>query len=420
MVEKGKYSVDKLPTHKLGLHVLIGLVAGVITGLLLPYITPLAATISDWLALPGYIFLNLIRMIVLPLVLTSVFLGVSGCPAGTAPKLGAAAILYFSLTTLVAITIGMGLMMYLHPGIGFSFGSIVPDTTTAPLFNQMVSPAKVIANFIPVNIFASLSKGDMLATVIFAAFCGAAALALPAQYKTPLVTLAESVQHLTMVVVGWAMALAPLAVFGLVCNALVTLGHGTLQAMASYMLTILLGLAGVLAMYILLLVCVGRMPARQFFAAMRPVQLVAFSTSSSAATMPLTLNTVETKLGVSPAVSRMIIPLGTTINMDGTALYQAAATVFIAQAFAIDLSHGELLLLVFTALAAAIGTPGTPGVGIVLLASILMTVGVPAEGIALIVGVDRVLDMCRTVINVTGDAVASIVLARLLGRPSHS
>ena len=218
-----------------------------------------------------------------------------------------------------------------------------------------------------------------------------------------------------MTVVRVAMRIAPIAVFGLMAQLTTKIGPEILVGMAIYVGTVLLGLAALVAFYMLLLFSVSRMRPTGFIKATREVLLLAFSTSSSAAVMPVTIRTVEEKLNVKPSVSQFVIPLGTTINMDGTALYQGVAAIFLAQVFGINVGVGGMLLIIVTAVGASIGSPGTPGIGIVILSLVLSSVGIPVAGIALIMGVDRLLDMSRTMVNVCGDMVASKVLERWIG-----
>ncbi len=215
-----------------------------------------------------------------------------------------------------------------------------------------------------------------------------------------------------MTIVKWSMLLAPVAVFGLLAKFTARVGIDALIGMAVYVGTVLLGLLIILCIYLIIVFFASRQSPWRFLAGIRDVILVAFSTSSSAAVMPLSIKTAEEKLGVRPSISQFVIPLGATINMNGTALYQGVATVFLAQVFGLELGFGALLLIIVTVVAASIGTPATPGVGIVILALVLNSVGIPTSGIALIIGVDRILDMSRTAINVTGDLVACKVMDR--------
>ena len=219
-----------------------------------------------------------------------------------------------------------------------------------------------------------------------------------------------------MTVVGWAMRMAPIAVFGLMAQLTTKIGLNAILGMGVYVATVLLGLLLLLSLYLLLVYLIARESPLQFLRNTRDVLLLAFSTSSSAAVMPLSIKTVEEKLKVHPSVSQFVIPLGATINMNGTALYQGVATIFLAQIFGVDLGLSALLLVIVTAVGASIGSPGTPGVGIVILAMVLETAGIPTAGIVLIMGVDRILDMSRTAVNVCGDLVAAKLMNRWMMR----
>lgn len=213
-----------------------------------------------------------------------------------------------------------------------------------------------------------------------------------------------------MVVIKWAMYLAPIAVFSFLCNLTIKLGIETLSAMSYYILAVIAGLLAVFCMYMMIVTIFGGVSPITFLRAIRDAQILAFSSSSSAATMPTSMRVAEENLKLRPEISRFIIPLGTTINMDGTAIYQIIAALFLCQVMGIDLSLAQTILLSITIIGASIGSPGTPGVGLVILATILSQIGVSAEGVALILGVDRLLDMCRTTINVTGDLTAATVM----------
>ncbi|HNR10871.1 MAG TPA: dicarboxylate/amino acid:cation symporter, partial [Nitrosomonas europaea] len=245
---------------------------------------------------------------------------------------------------------------------------------------------------------------------IGAIFLGVAALTIPREIAKPFEDLCLFGQVAAMKIISWAMALAPYAVFGLMVDAMVRLGFDILTAIGWYMGCVLLGLVIILGLYLFGAAVFGHRPPFEFLRAIRDVQLLAFSTSSSAAVMPLSIRAAEENLGVSEDISRFVIPVGTTINMDGTGLYQAVAAVFLCQIFKVDLSFTEMILLLCTTVGASIGTPATPGVGIAVLATILSGIGVPPAGIGIIFGVDRILDMCRTTINVTGDLTAVVIM----------
>ncbi|MCT7606905.1 dicarboxylate/amino acid:cation symporter [Aliarcobacter butzleri] len=280
---------------------------------------------------------------------------------------------------------------------------------------ENISIPDMIVDLIPVSIAKAELAGNILAFVILAIFIGVALLNLKVEESKPLVDLSKSLQAFSMKIVEWAMKLAPYAVFGLICNITIKIGFQAISSMFMYILTVLFGLVLLLGFYLIIVYFSSKMKPFEFLGKIKEVQLMAFSTSSSAAVMPLSIKTAENNLEIPPTISKFVIPLGATINMDGTALYQVSAAIFLTQLFGIELSFFELIVLAITTVGASIGTPSTPGVGIVILATILQSIGVPLEGIALILGVDRILDMCRTTINVTGDLTASLFIKRVLG-----
>jgi Na+/H+-dicarboxylate symporter len=252
--------------------------------------------------------------------------------------------------------------------------------------------------------------------VIYAIFIGIALLALKKSQSKLILDLASSIQAITMKIVNWAMIIAPLAVFGLLCDVTIRIGVDAILGMSVYVATVILGLLLLLSFYVLIVMFVAKINPIRFLRAIREPQLLAFSTSSSAAVMPLSMKTAHEKLGVRQSIAQFVVPLGATVNMDGTALYQVVAVVFLTQVFGIELTVSDLLLLIVTTVGASIGSPSTPGVGIVILATILQNTGVPPAGIALILGVDRILDMCRTTVNVSGDLTACVVMDRWIGK----
>jgi len=407
---------------RLWLQVLVAMVLGITTGILIgpsvglipaDYVTPL----TSWLALPGYLFLALIQMIVIPLVVASIILGMSSSESTAQLRsTGVRTGLFFLGTTVAAVVIGLVVASLIKPGLYIDtagLGDLARPATqaaaSAPAIGMAELPTR-IAEVIPANPLRAGLEQNMLQVVVFALLIGVALVSMPRTQARPLLELLAAVQELSMVVVRWAMYLVPFAVFGLLVQLAARLGIDALLGMGLYVLTVIFGLALVLLMYLAILWVATKRTPLPFLKAIRDVQLLAFSTSSSAAVMPLTIQTAENRLNVSTASARFVIPLGTTINMAGTALYQVVATLFLAQVFAIDIGLSGLILVVFLAVGASIGSPGTPGIGIVILSMLLGSVGVPTAGIALIIGVDRILDMFRTTINVTGDLVASCVM----------
>jgi Na+/H+-dicarboxylate symporter len=422
--------VRALLRERLWLQVLIAMALGIGTGLLIApgagFVGPKASVvIGSWLSLPGQAFLAAIKFVVVPLVLASVIRGIA---AGDNPeavgKIGIRTVMFFLVTTVCAVGIGLAVAMLIAPGTFIDPGQLaaVPNANAAapgvarppPQLAEM--PQKIVA-LVPTNLLTSLVQGEMLHIVIGAAILGIAILALPAIQAKPILDLLGGLQAVCMVIVKWVLRFAPIAVFGLMADIAARIGLKAISGMAAYVATVILGLLLLLVLYLLIVMVLARRSPIGFLRDTREALLLAFSTSSSAAVMPLSLQIAENKLRVPTSVSRFVIPLGTTINMGGTALYQAVAALFLAQVFGVSIGIMGITLIVVMAVGAAIGSPGTPGVGIVILASILETVGIPSIGIALIVGVDRILDMCRTVVNVCGDLVAATVIGAQLDAP---
>ncbi len=415
-------------TGRLWLKVLIGMVLGVVVGILLGPTVGLvharsATVIGNWLAFPGQLFLALIQMIVIPLVFASIIRGLSASEdLEQLRRMGLRVVVYFLVTTAVAIAIGLVLALLIKPGLYidsslvgtrlWTAGIIVPgEVEEGPGIEAL--PTKLLT-LLPSNPLTSMVEGQMLQVVIFAIIFGVALVMIaPAQAK-PLLDLMGSLQEVCMTVVRWAMWLAPFAVFGLLAQLTTKIGLSSLLGMAVYVGTVLLGMFILMVMYLVLLYVFIRQRPWDFIVAVRDVLLLAFSTSSSAAVMPLSIKTAEEKLAVRPSVSQFVIPLGATLNMNGTALYQGVAAIFLAQVYGIDVGTGGMMLIILTAVGASVGSPATPGVGIVILALVLDSVGIPTAGIALILGVDRILDMSRTAVNVCGDLVASKLMDRWL------
>ncbi|MFK2823019.1 dicarboxylate/amino acid:cation symporter [Arcobacter sp. YIC-80] len=412
--------------NKLWFKVLVGMVLGVIVGLLLSpnafALVPsnVAFIIAPWVALAGNIFLALIKMVVIPLVMSSIILGITSANnTDTLKSLGLKIAPYFVFTTIVAVSLGLFVALYINPGQYVS-KDILNTINTSTVVIKEVNPISntsipdMIVGLIPINVSQAELDGNILFFVILAIFVGVALMNMEDEDSKPLKDLAKSFQSFSMTVVSWAMKLAPYAVFGLLCSITIKIGFDAISSMSMYVLTVLVGLFTLLCFYILVVFIAAKIKPLEFLSKIREVQLLAFSTSSSAAVMPLSMKTAEEKLNIPTPISKFVIPLGATINMDGTAIYQVIAAIFLTQLFGIELSIIEMAVLALTTVAASIGAPSTPGVGIVILASILQSLGVPVEGVALILGVDRILDMCRTTINVTGDLTASIVMKKLV------
>lgn len=408
---------------KLWFQVIIGMILGVTFGLMLSPSAfalvdeKIAYAIAPWIALLGNIFLALIKMIVIPLVMSSIILGITSAGnVETLKSLGYKIAPYFVFTTIVAVTLGIFITYLIHPGTYVSsdiINQVVPTTMQIVKEVKEISVPDMIVDLIPISTAKAELDGNILAFVVLAIFIGVALMNIEEEDARPLKDLAKSLQAFSMKVVDWAMKLAPYAVFGLLCNITIKIGFDAISSMSMYVLTVILGLLLLLCFYLIMVYFVAKIKPLDFLRKIREVQLLAFSTSSSAAVMPLSMKTAEDELNIPTPISKFVIPLGATVNMDGTALYQVCAAIFLTQLFGIDLSLVEVIILAFTTVGASIGAPSTPGVGIVMLATILQGIGVPVEGVALILGVDRILDMCRTTINVTGDLTATLVMKQL-------
>ena len=382
-----------------------------------------ARLIGSWLAIPGRVFLGLIQMIVVPLVFASIICGLAASESvDQLRRTGLHAVGFFLTTTVVAVCIGLAVALIIRPG-QFIDSALIQSMAPAPVAeaSDLAAPSladvpELLVNLLPMNPLGAMVEREMLQVVLFAVIAGVALVTMRPDQSGPLVNLLSSLQEVCMTVVRWAMYLAPLAVFGLLAELTTRIGLDAILGMSVYVGTVLLGLFGLLLLYLAIVLIVVRSSPVRFLKEARDTLLLAFSTSSSAAVMPLSMQTAETRLGVQSAVAQFVIPLGATINMTGTALYQAVAALFLAQVFAVEISMAGMLLIIVTTVGASIGSPATPGVGIVILAMVLTSVGIPTAGIALILGVDRILDMCRTAVNVMGDLVACMVLDRMAGR----
>ena len=424
-----KHLSHKLHEHvtgKLWAKVLFGMFAGIIVGFLLGpnvgVINPdFSFIIAEWIALPGTLFLRGIQMIVIPLVFASIIRGIAASEnIDKLRKTGLFIAGYFIITTTIAIIIGISLAFFINPGQYVDASIISNSVEQFPVETGFETPAieelpSMISTILPTNFFGSAIEGEMLQIVIFAIIFGLALVNMRPSHSKPIIALMGSLQDVCMTIVKWIMVLAPLAVFGLIARLVSQLGIEALLGLGAYVVTVLIGLLILILFYLILLFFLTGTKPLSFISSVKDVQLLAFSTSSSAAVMPLSIKTAEEKLNVRPSIAQFIIPIGATVNMDGTALYQAIATIFIAQVFGIDLTLTALLFLIVTIVGASIGSPATPGVGVVILAAALGSMGIPVAGIAIILGVDRILDMCRTAVNVTGDLTACVLMNKFIG-----
>jgi Na+/H+-dicarboxylate symporter len=418
----------KLVESRLWLKVIIALFLGVGFGLLLSpqngWISKETADVAgNWLALPGVLFLKLVQMIMIPLIVASIITGIASNDKESLKKLGGGVLLYFLGTTIVSVSLGTTLSLLFKPGRflhqqAFAEHVEIAATSTedAELSFGLGNIPDAISSLIPENPLASMVNAEMLSIVIFTIIIGVAVLSLESALLRPVKLLLGAIQEVCMTVVKWSMLLVPVAVFGLMAQLTSSVGLSSLSGLAYYVGVVLLGLLLLVIFYLGLIVIIGKRNPIHFLKKIRDVQLLAFSTTSSAAVMPLSLKTAEEELKIDKTISNFIIPIGATVNMDGTALYQTITTLFIAQAYGLEMNLLNIIVVIVTIVAASIGTPAIPGGGVVILASVLGSVGIPAEGIIIIIGVERVLGMFRTAVNVTGDLSACVIFDKFYGK----
>lgn len=393
--------------------ILIAMVLGVVVGLAL---NPFASNIivSDYIIgfffqLFGSVFIALIKMMVVPLVFVSLTLGAA--QMGDVKKLGrigGKTLGFYLFTTAVAITIAIIVGTIFHPGtyMQMSTDGLTYEAAETPAF------VDVLIGMVPTNPFAAMANGNMLQIIVFALLTGTTITVLGDKVKM-VKDLFEQLNEIILKMVMIIMKMAPIGVFALVGKTMATFGFDAIGSLVVYMLCVLFALLVHAAVtYQGILFITTRLNPIQFFKNFFPAIAVAFSTSSSSATLPITIETTEKRLGVKRELASFTLPLGATINMDGTAIMQGVATVFIAQLYGIPLGIGDFVTVIITATLASIGTAGVPGVGLVMLSMVLSQVGLPVEAIGIIMGIDRILDMCRTAVNITGDAVCTLVVAK--------
>ena len=424
---------------KLELHwkIIIGLVLGLIFGVLAAA-NSWGGFTTNWIAPFGKIFINLLKLIAVPLVLSSLITGVASLSdLKKLSRIGGKTITIYIVTTAISVTIGLVSVNLLKPG------DTVPEDMKVKLQETYKSaasgkleaadqikerrPLQPIVDMVPSNFFSSASNNrNMLQVVFVALIIGIALIQIPKNKARPVLDFMEGINDLVIKLVDNIMLMAPIGVFALIADTITSIAGDNLNnvlellsALGFYMLVVIIGLTiQMVFTYTAVLKIFSNMSLKKFYQGIAPAQLLAFSTSSSAATLPVTMERCEDELGVSEEVSSFVLPLGATINMDGTALYQAVAAVFIAQTLGMDLTLGAQLTIVLTAVLASIGTAAVPGAGIIMLIIILEAIGVPSAGIALILGLDRILDMMRTVTNVTGDASVAVAVASSEGQIS--
>jgi Na+/H+-dicarboxylate symporter len=368
----------------------------------------------------GTIFIRLLQLMAIPLLLTSLISGVAGMRTeNSLAPLSLRTLLLFAFTCITSTTIGIALASWIQPGAVVSSDIAVELTKTYAMdvskaieMKQNVGDSflSLVVQWVPSNIFYAFTQNSMmLSVVLFSILFGAAAAQLPPTTIQPTLQLLESIQQILLQVVNYIMAVAPFGVFALMAS--IQLDWNILLSLLLYMLTVAIGLSIILfLLYPSIVYGLGRMPYRFFFKTMQPAFLTAFSTSSSVATLPVTMRCVVDGFKIPKAAAHFILSLGTTVNMDGTALYQAVATLFIAQVMGIELGMAELITIIFTCTLASVGAAGVPGAGMITMIIVLQSVGIPVEALAFILAPDRLLDMYRSVINVAGDATAAVAL----------
>ncbi|NDV42973.1 dicarboxylate/amino acid:cation symporter [Flagellimonas sediminis] len=416
---------------KLELHwrILIGMAMGVLFALLMVQFEWGPKLVADWIKPFGNIFINSLKLIAVPLILASLIKGVSDLKdISKLSKMGGRTIGIYILTTVIAVSIGLMVVNIVKPG-----NSITEDTRNELVENykgdadsikskadkqKEAGPLQALEDLVPSNIFKAASdNGNMLQVIFFAIFFGIGLILIPEEQATPVKKFFDGFNEVILKLIDIIMLAAPYGVFALLAALVVESPSMDLfKALAWYAFCVVLGLILMINVYFLIVWIFTKKTPSFFLKGISPAQLLAFSTSSSAATLPVTMERVEEHLGVEEEVTSFVLPIGATINMDGTSLYQAVAAVFIAQAFGMDLSLSAQLGIIVTATLASIGSAAVPGAGMVMLVIVLAQAGIPEAGLALIFAVDRPLDMCRTVVNVTGDATVSMVVAKSVGK----
>ncbi|WP_025025868.1 dicarboxylate/amino acid:cation symporter [Caldalkalibacillus mannanilyticus] len=390
--------------------ILLGMGLGIVFGLILNlWMSGTYEVVRDYVLQPvGTLFIHLIQMLVVPIVIVSLILGTAGI---SDPKklgrIGVRTVVFFLLTTTLALVLSLSLAYIIQPGNGsFQLEGATFEAREAP------PVVETLLNIVPKNPFASLTEGNMLQVIFFSIFIGFALSRLGGKADR-ISKLVEQGNEVLMYLVQVVMKLAPYGAFALIAVAIGGQGTEAILAMGKYMIVVLLALLlHVLISYGAIIRFLGKMNPLQFVQRFSPAMVVAFSTSSSSATLPVSMETAQKELKVPKSISGFVQPLGATINMDGTAIMQGVATVFIAQVYGMELGFAALLTVVLTATLASIGTAGVPGVGLIMLSMVLLNVGLPVEAIALVLGVDRLLDMCRTAVNITGDAACALYVTK--------
>lgn len=389
----------------LSVQIFASLVLSVVVGLFLgdTAIVP----VKTWIAPVGTMFINLIKMMIVPVVLCSLIVGMTSM--GDMKKLGRIGIktvAFYMVTTAIAIVIGFGVAGVIEPGVGMAL-----PAEAAPKVKEAPSIMQVFVNMIPKNPIESMAKADILPVIVFALFIGAGIISVGGKKGALLINVFDSGAEVCYKVIAMIMRLAPIGVFCLLLPVVVQNGPKVLLPLLSVIMAMAVGsVIHALAVYSGIAAAVGHMSPVKFFRGMAEAMVIAFTTCSSAGTLPVNMKNIQEKLGVKRDIASFILPLGATINMDGTALYMGVCSLFIANVYNIPLTVDQMMLIILTGTLASIGTAGVPGAGLIMLAMVLQSVGLPMEGLALVAGIDRVLDMFRTTLNITGDAAVAVAI----------
>tara|TARA_B100001996_G_scaffold279505_1_gene220013 strand:- start:933 stop:2192 length:1260 start_codon:yes stop_codon:yes gene_type:complete len=413
----------------LALHwkILIGMALGVVFGLIMANFEFGKDFISDWIKPFGTIFINSLKLIAIPLILASLVKGISDLKdISKLSQMGGATIATYMITTVMAVSIGLIVVNVIKPGDSISeetrielisaYENDADEKREVAANTKNSGPLQALIDVVPSNIvYAASNNKNMLQVIFFAILFGISMILISPNKSKPIKEFFDSLNEVILKIIDLIMSFAPYGVFALLATLIVEAPKwDLLKSLLLYSMTLILGLSVLIILYVIIVkVLTGKGP-NYFLKGILPAQLVAFSTSSSAATLPVTMDRVHNHLGVKEEVSSFVLPIGATINMDGTALYQAIAAVFIAQTFGLDLSLGAQLGIILTATLASIGAAAVPSAGIIVLVIVLSQAGIPEAGLALIFAVDRPLDMCRTVVNITGDATVSMLVDKLI------
>ncbi len=420
--------MKKIPLHW---SILLGMTLGVLVGVIFTTFESGPQLISHWVKPFGTIFINALKLIAMPLILGSLIKGVSDLKdISRLSRMGGRTIGIYIMTTVVAVMIGLIMVNTIKPGKSISektrqelvetYKSEAEEKQAVAQKQKDAGPLQALVDLVPDNIFkATTENGNMLQVIFFALFFGIGLILIPAEKSKPVKDFFDAFNEVILKLIDLIMLVAPYGVFALLAALVVESPSLDLfSALGMYALTLVIGLFLMGLFYLLLVRIIVKLKPKKFVEGIAPAQLLAFSTSSSAATLPVTMERVEEYLGVDEEVASFVLPIGATINMDGTSLYQAVAAVFIAQAFGMDLSVGTQFGIIITATLASIGAAAVPGAGMVMLVIVLGQAGIPEAGLALIFAIDRPLDMCRTVVNITGDASVSMMVAKSVGKLS--